>query len=309
MTKEQLQAIFNKNKAAQVKTMMTASNAHIIVDKSYVLYLSMFNAHTYIKNEYALEDDPALDLTTIGDFTEAFKKKFTSTIFYTAKNALGGLPKMSNVIFADDCPKRDIWRNSIFDAYKLQRRLADKSKNPFDFSKVFAYANDHLIPEFIEENQGSKIIGVDNAEGDDIVATLIKVLPKEDTKVVIANDKDYIQLLDTPNLILTNCQGRIFSLEEESKHKLLVENNKTLTAKEFLLKKILIGDKADNIDSIFPRCGEASAIKLLLNKELLKEKLADPEIRARFELNKKLIDFSNIPESIIDAVKTALSDK
>mgnify|MGYP003292397479 CR=1 FL=1 len=143
-----------------------------------------------------------------------------------------------------------------------------------------------------------------------LLKPLKKTLKKYiDIDVVIANDKDYIQLLDTPNLILTNCQGRIFSLEEESKHKLLVENNKTLTAKEFLLKKILIGDKADNIDSIFPRCGEASAIKLLLNKELLKEKLSDPEIRARFELNKKLIDFNNIPESIVEAVKTALSDK
>lgn len=307
MTKEELQAIFNKNKTNQAKAMLTASNAHIIVDKSYVLYLSMFNAHTYIKKEYALEDDPNLDLTTIGDFTEAFKKKFKSTIFYTAKNALnGGLPKMSNVIFANDCPKREIWRKSIFDGYKLQRILADKTKNPFDFGKVFAYADEHLIPEFIEENQGSKIISVDSAEGDDIIASLIKLIPEDETKVVIANDKDYIQLLDAPNLILTNCQGRIFSLEEESGHKLLVENNKKLTAKEFLLKKILIGDKADNIDSIFPRCGEASAIKLILNKDLLKEKLADPEIRARFELNKKLIDFSNIPDYIIKSVKDQL---
>lgn len=307
MTKEELQAIFNKNKANRAKTMLTASDAHIIVDKSYVLYLSMFNAYSYIKKEYALEDDHNLDLTTIGDFTEAFKKKFKSTIFYTAKNALnGGLPRMSNVIFANDCPKQKIWRKSIFDKYKLQRILADRTKNPFNFSKVFAYANEHLIPEFIDENQGSKLISVDTAEGDDIIASLIKLIPEDETKVVIANDKDYIQLLDVPNLILTNCQGRIFSLEEESRHKLLVENNKKLTAKEFLLKKILIGDKADNIESIFPRCGEASAIKLLLNREMLKERLSDPEIRARFELNKKLIDFNNIPNVIIDSVKEQL---
>lgn len=306
MTKEQLQAIFNKNKALKTKTMITASNAHIIVDKSYVLYLSMFNAHNYIKSEYALEDDPDFDITTIGDFTEAFKKKFISSIFYSAKNALGGLPKMSNVIFADDCPKREIWRKSIFEQYKLQRILADKSKNPFDLGKAFAYANEHIVPEFIEENQGSKMISVNSAEGDDIVATLIKVLPEEDTKVVIANDRDYIQLLDTPNLILTNCQGRIFSLEDESKNKYLVEQNKVLTAKEFLLKKILMGDKADNIDAIFNRCGEVAAIKLILDKEALREKLSDPEIKARFELNKKLIDFNSIPDYITEAVKEQL---
>lgn len=307
INKEYLKSVFKNSVNKKLANANKAADARIIVDKSYCLYLSMFNAHNYIKKEYALEDDCTFDITTIADFREAFKKKFASTIYYTAKNALGGEPRLANVIFADDCPKKDIWRNDIFESYKLQRRLADHSKDPFNFAKAFKFANEEIIPSFLEENEGSKIIGVDRAEGDDVVASLARLLPEEKTKLIIANDKDYVQLLDIPNIILVNCQGKITDLASESEHKLLTESQHVLTAKEFLLKKILIGDKADNIESVFPRCGEVTALKLILNKDELKKKLEDPLIKAKFNLNKSLIDFKNIPQYILDAVEEQLN--
>lgn len=307
MDKSELKKLFEKAKASTTKTIVDASNAHIIVDESYCLYLSMFSAYSYIKAEHALEDNYEQDITTIADFRVAFKKKFQSSIFFTAKRVLGTNPDMSNVILAGDCAKKHIWRNSIYDRYKLQRRIADTTKNPFDFGKAFVYAKNILIPEFLETNKGAKLITAENAEGDDVVASIVKLLPESESKIIIACDKDYLQLLDTPNLVLTTCQGRIFDLESESKHKVLQKAEHTLTAKEFLLKKILIGDKADNIEPIFERCGEATAYKLILDKSLLKEKLKDPVIRAKFELNQQLIDFDNIPDTIIQEVGSALN--
>jgi len=308
MDRNELKKLFEKAQASTNQAILDASKARIIVDESYCLYLSMFSAYSYIKAEHALEDNYEQDITTIADFRVAFKKKFQSSIFFTAKRVLGANPKMSNVILAGDCAKKNIWRNSIYDKYKLQRRIADKTKNPFDFGKAFNYAKDILIPEFLEDNKGAKLITADNAEGDDVIAAIVRLLPENEHKIVIACDKDYLQLLDRPNLVLTTCQGRVFDLESESKHKVLQKAEHTLTAKEFLLKKILIGDKADNIEPIFERCGEATAYKLILDKSLLKEKLKDPVIYAKFELNQQLIDFDNIPESIIQEVGSALNN-
>jgi len=67
--------------------------------------------------------------------------------------------------------------------------------------------------------------------------------------------------------------------------------------------KILTGDKSDNIPGCFRRCGTKTALKLIHNPLLLKEKL-DNDINAKmqYQLNSQLIDFSNIPKELLDSI-------
>ena len=68
-----------------------------------------------------------------------------------------------------------------------------------------------------------------------------------------------------------------------------------------LFCKILTGDISDNIPSVFPKCGPKTAIKYFENRELLEKKLQESETyRTTYELNKKIIDFNNIPEELVE---------
>lgn len=291
------------NKSFGLADEAKSKNTKILVDTSYVLYLTMSNAYNYVKKELGLEDDYTFDITSIADFRAAFEKRFEDAIFYTAKAGLNGAPpKLSNVIFAIDCSKKDIWRNKIYPEYKLQRKLKDKTKNPYDMAKAFNFAMSHIIPKFIDDHAGAMQIAIPTAEGDDIIACAVKALDENINKVIITSDRDYMQLLDKPNITLITCQGKILSIEDASNHKLLIESNKVLTPKELLLKKILMGDVADNIKSVKPRFGEVSVIKALLNKTELKKLLSDSSVIEQFELNSKLIDFDNIPTEIYNQV-------
>ena len=65
--------------------------------------------------------------------------------------------------------------------------------------------------------------------------------------------------------------------------------------------KIITGDKSDNIKGVFKRCGLKTACKYYENKELFEKKLKNEEgAMDRYLLNKKLIDFNEIPEDLVN---------
>ena len=64
--------------------------------------------------------------------------------------------------------------------------------------------------------------------------------------------------------------------------------------------KILTGDKSDNIKGVFKKCGPKTACKYFDNRELFEEKLNSVEGAMEiYELNKKIIDFNEIPEELV----------
>ena len=64
--------------------------------------------------------------------------------------------------------------------------------------------------------------------------------------------------------------------------------------------KILTGDKSDNIKGVFKKCGPKTACKYFDNRELFQQKLKEEEgAMERYLLNKKIIDFNEIPEDLI----------
>ena len=62
-----------------------------------------------------------------------------------------------------------------------------------------------------------------------------------------------------------------------------------------------MGDTSDNIPSSFPKCGPKTALKCVEDPEFFAKKMADnPEYYKQYELNKTLIDFNRIPETLRD---------
>jgi hypothetical protein len=65
-----------------------------------------------------------------------------------------------------------------------------------------------------------------------------------------------------------------------------------------LLRKILAGDKADNIPSIKPRLGPKTAATLSNDPESLETLLSNPTVKASFDRNRMLIDLNASPDDL-----------
>lgn len=136
-----------------------------------------------------------------------------------------------------------------------------------------------------------KWLRVDQAEADDvcaIIAMRVRKLQPNRQIVIVANDRDYLQLID-PKLTVVDIPN--FTAITHKKGE--------LTSGEALLHKIIAGDTSDDI----PSCGTSDAKKYACNPELLKATLAKDEVfRKKFEFNSVLIDFKQIPDDIQEKI-------
>ena len=84
------------------------------------------------------------------------------------------------------------------------------------------------------------------------------------------------------------------------KYKKLTERKSSYNnAEKDLFVKILTGDKSDNIKGVFKKCGPKTACKYFDDKELFEKKIESTEgAMERYLLNKKIIDFTEIPEEL-----------
>ena len=115
-----------------------------------------------------------------------------------------------------------------------------------------------------------------------------------DSKIyIIANDHDYLQLLDGQTEII-NFQYKFL---KEAK-KVFDEPDKNL------FYKIVLGDKSDNINPIFKKCGPKTCEKYYENNELFLEALKKENAYEKYELNKKLVDFRELPVELVSNFTT-----
>lgn len=136
-----------------------------------------------------------------------------------------------------------------------------------------------------------KSLRVDHAEADDICAIIamrVRKLQPNRQIVIVANDRDYLQLID-PRLTVVDIPNFIAITHKKG----------DLSSDEALLHKIIAGDTSDDI----PSCGTSDAKKYACNPELLKKTLAtDENFRKKFEFNSVLVDFKKIPEDIQEKI-------
>ena len=192
---------------------------------------------------------------------------------------------VNEIILAVD--DRKSWRKLYWERYKESRKgKRDTSKINWD---VFHSEYRNFTDE-IQHHLPFKILQVENAEADDIIG----VLALKDNKeyVVISNDEDYLQLV-SDRVKLYNPQKMMFMECPDTE--------------EFIVMKSLMGQSKDDIFNIKtpldwpqgkrkPGFGEVSARKVI--EEGYIGWLEKNNLVERFKINRTLIDFNLIPNTI-----------
>jgi len=291
----------------------------ILVDVSYLCY----NRFYAIKKWWGFQN-PDLDSNqqnweTNNQYMDKYKKIFFNKLENILKYR--DIP-YSNIIFAKDCRRTNIWRMEIYPQYKETREESHR-KSKFNGHAVFSYTYRYLIPDFIKKH-GIKMLSHRKAEGDDLIAASCKYLRSIDPNmelIILANDNDYMQLVD-PYL-------KVINLNNKDLSKIKVKD--PTNSKYELIIKILMGDKSDNIPSCYILTEAIKTLdsrKINSRKEYLKcykflaDKYAsDPNILEQHiqkypnlikddqvKLSRQLIDFNYIPDDIVNYVNNCIKE-
>ena len=256
----------------------------LLIDGSYYLFYRYYALLQWWKHARA---DVELGVPVENkEFMERFEKTFVSKIGELIKKLKLEKPV---IIVGQDCPRLDIWRMELFDKYKVNRAYEDDWEGVpvFKFSydeKLFKKAGAHVL------------LRHPRLEADDCLALIIRSirgLCPMDKIYIVTSDLDYLQLADE-NTIPINL-----------KYKLLTDSKNSFKDKDKdLFCKIVTGDKSDDIPGVFKRCGIKTAAKYYDDPELFEKKLQECDGRQRYELNRKLIDFRQIPEQYVREFNT-----
>ena len=219
----------------------------ILVDVSYLIFYRFFALKIWFNFAYKDIDTSSQTYKWLKnkDYIEKFEKTLLNTVKIIAKKYKTPL---NNIVFALDCHIKNNWRiqyckNNIFSScisYKGDRKTALK-KQGFNEFEIFDIVENNYLRDFSKEHNNI-ILKHENGEADDCIALGIKSLIKTNKFkkqiFIIANDFDYLQL----------CNEQIHMIDLK-KNQLDIKHlkDKGLTNQEYLIKKIMIGDKSDNI--------------------------------------------------------------
>jgi len=285
------------------------SDGYLLMDTSYLIHTIAFRTFKIYSDHFDLPDDGKeiwkIDFSLDDDFMAIFNRNFVSTVNKFLKKYK--IDK-SRVVFAIDCKKTDIWRRSFYESYKFQRIQGADEPEGLNRSPIFRYVLDNLLPKVNSDGMGITI-SYPIAEGDDIIAiskNYIRSINQTVEIVIITSDHDFMQLFDD-NTVISTIQEKLL-------------RDKSLGSPEKdLLFKILVGDGSDEIPGCFKKTpgdkelgrgfGQVTCLRFIDNPDLLKRKFSEyPEAGEQFKINKMIVDFNNIPESIVSDVTKILEE-
>jgi 5'-3' exonuclease len=266
----------------------------IFIDGSYYCfyrYYALLNWWKNVNPEKVLKD-PFQNQT----FVDKFKKVFINKIREIPKKLSIDKKCKPILIVGKDCKRENIWRNEICinSEYKGNRKNGvDDGFMGGPFIKMAYEAN------LFVEGGVKAILQHPRLEADDCIAISVKyVLEKyPQCKIyIITSDKDYLQLAE-PRVELYNLAFK----------KLTDQKSSTGNPKCDLFCKIVMGDPSDNINSVLKSCGPKTALKCFENPEYFEERLKKENAYELYNLNKKLVDFNEIPVNLMDEFILSLS--
>jgi hypothetical protein len=191
------------------------------------------------------------------------------------------------------------WRRKVFPYYKKNRKK-DRDSSPLDWNNLFETIN--TIIEELHTFSPYKVIAVDGAEADDIIAVLCNVHCEKEQVLIISGDKDFRQLQKSPNVDQYAPVKKKFEKE-----------NDPVT---FLKEHIMAGDKSDGVPN-FLSDDDTFVTEGKRQKSLPKAKLAnwasaedptsflngftDAQLRG-YARNEELIDFTRMPVTLREEI-------
>ena len=249
---------------------------YVLVDGSYFCFYRYHAIKSWWK--FAVPDVELNEMSVI------FEDKFRTTFVDKMKEIPKKLKlKNPTIMVGKDCPQRDIWRSMEYEDYKGNRKN-DTSVHIGHYFKI-VYSEG-----LFQAGGASQIMYHPRLEADDCIAIATKrILAREPTATVyiITSDTDYLQLIGD--------RVKIYTLQYKE-----LKNSKTYCGDpdKYLFSKIILGDKTDNIPKVFHKCGPKTIDKMWEDKTLLEQKLDEEGCHERYEHNRRLISFQEIPEDI-----------
>jgi 5'-3' exonuclease len=175
---------------------------------------------------------------------DSYEDDFKRTVASLAKSY-----KAKRTIVCFDFGK-SYYRMNLLGDYKGTRKKAETEEEIEHAEKFFAVLN--RLPEELDE----EVLKFRGIEADDTIAYITQnISERYDHTWIVSSDKDIIQLVDD-NISIFN----IFSRKEITKQYL--QDELALTPSEFMLSRIIEGDKGDNIigiEGIGPKRAQALA--------------------------------------------------
>lgn len=216
-------------------------------------------------------------------------------------------PKYGEIVIC--CDAGNNWRKKVYAYYKA-KRAQGRAESPLDWEMIFATLN--MIHDEIDEFFPYKVIRVDGAEGDDVIAVLTKFILENELTwrgleetvpeiLIISSDRDFIQLQEHGNVSQWSPMFK----------KMITEAN----PREYRFNKIIGGDAGDGVPNIFSDddtfVTEGKRQKPATEKRtapilaaILAGNPVPPEVEVNFDRNKKMIDLVDLacPQDIVDAI-------
>ena len=201
--------------------------------------------------------------------------------------------KYGDVVIA--CDNKKYWRRDVFPFYKSNRKK-DREKSGFDWALIFDTLN--KIRDELKEYFPYKVIDVDGAEADDVIAVLTARYSPHEEVLILSSDKDFMQLQKYNNVTQYS--------------PILKKYISTDNPKNYIKEHIIKGDRGDGIpnflspDNVFA-LGERQ-------KPIRKDKIAQwismkPEefcvnesMLRGYKRNQMLVDLDYIPEDIQSSI-------
>ena len=194
------------------------------------------------------------------------------------------------------------WRKDYFPYYKQNRKKA-RSESSLDWNELFDILT--KIQNELEENFPYKVLKIDGAEADDIIAILSNKISSTpnlyEEILIISGDKDFIQLHQSDNVKQYSPTLKKFVVDENPE--------------QYKFEHIIRGDKGDGVPNVLSQ--DTVFVEDLRQRPITKKKLIEwkengipeGEIKRNYQRNKTLIDFDSIPNELGELIYNMWVDK
>lgn len=197
------------------------------------------------------------------------------------------------------CDNKNCWRKNVFPYYKANRKKA-RDNSELDWNRVFYTLNN--IRQELKDFFPYRIVDIETAEADDIIATLVFERGTElnngsEKILILSGDKDFIQLHTFTN---------VYQYDPVRK-KFITHTNPDLFLEEHILK----GDSGDGVPNILSSddCFVVGERQKPLTKKRLSSLLDlglhgkyDHPLHRNFIRNSQMIDLRFIPKDLKEKI-------
>jgi len=199
------------------------------------------------------------------------------------------------------CDNKKYWRRDIFPHYKASRKkMRDASGH--DWATIFECLG--RIKQELKDYSPYKVIDVDTAEADDIIAVLAMKHAASEKVMILSSDKDFAQLQKYPNV--------------EQYSPILKKYIKEPLPAAQLKQLVIRGDKGDGIPNILSP--DNSFVDGIRQKPITEAKIltwmnqpssefcTTEEMKRNYARNEMLIDLTKIPEGLKQSILDTYGD-